>query len=158
MKSDANSSAPISGTTSGSPAPTTESEDEFLARQAADAAKAIPALFNEFRDNALATLDPRLWTKDHPWASIGVAVAGAFTATSVLIPSKKQSANRMREHFSPEPPETNSPGKMSMMQKLLQEAVKIGRPVIANALTAFVKCKTTPEADHDGNGHHPVEE
>jgi len=44
-------------------------------------------------------VDPRLWTKEYPWASLGVAVVASFAATSAVVPSKRQAAMKRLERI-----------------------------------------------------------
>jgi len=47
--------------------------------------------------DAAHAVDPRLWTKEHPWATLGTALVSGFALASALVPNKRTSALRRLE-------------------------------------------------------------
>ena len=130
-----------------------ETENQFLARQASEALTAIGNATQDLRDSALKTIDPRLWTQDHPWSALAVAAVGAFSATSWLVPSKEQQKRAARmepaqEEQKPKPRET-------WVRTLIHEAISVAQPAIMSAIAAAISSKAHAAAS-DGNGQHPA--
>lgn len=111
------------------------SESEFLDHKA-DAAKA--ALSNAARETAgaiLNDLDPRAWTRKHPWASVGVVAAAGFVAgTQAGKPSLKPSSKTNTEE-SPPPASQHPPAGPSSLLGLL---VAAGLDILKSALVPVV--------------------
>src|SRR4051794_28326645 len=102
MPSDSNSSARSSAPTS-SAAPknqpsdksgATESESEFLARQANDAKAALTRVTQEITSDMAHTVDPRGWVQAAPWTTLLAAVLVGFAGTALVVPSKEEQALR----------------------------------------------------------------
>jgi hypothetical protein len=68
------------------------SESEFLAQQAASAKAAIAGALSEMGRDFARTADPRLWAKQHPWATLAASAIAGFAAAATVVPSKEQQA------------------------------------------------------------------
>src|SRR5204863_3769293 len=49
------------------------------------------------KTDAIHAVDPRLWTKDHPWAMVAAAAAGGFAAACAAVPTRDQQAIKKLE-------------------------------------------------------------
>jgi hypothetical protein len=63
----------------------TVSEAEYLAREAENAKAAIWLGLHKLKDDLGDAVDVRMWTKEHPWIAVSVAVAAGFTTASAII-------------------------------------------------------------------------
>src|SRR5262245_25640517 len=89
MSDDDKNKKPDSDETSGMPRAKVElTEADVLAKQQADAQQAIKCVMRELSHNALASVDPREWTKQYPWISSFVAMGAGFAAGFFLTPRK----------------------------------------------------------------------
>jgi ElaB/YqjD/DUF883 family membrane-anchored ribosome-binding protein len=66
------------------------SEAEFLQHQTRQALAELSASLAEVKQGLADAVDVRLWTRRHPWASVGVAAAAGFTAATLVMPSKDE--------------------------------------------------------------------
>src|SRR5215204_4133656 len=101
MNPDSNSSASNTDTTStngqkkhGEKPSGPVSEAEFLTQQADEARKALSAAFGDFSRSLRDGVDPKAWTKEHPWAMVAGAAVAGFAAAAAFVPSKEQQALR----------------------------------------------------------------
>src|SRR6185436_20274073 len=97
MKTGSNSSAPASGQTSSTTPHTPASESAFLTEQSEKAKAAISGAVDQLKTDLAKAADPRLWTKEYPWASVAAAAVGGFIAASMVVPSKEQQALKRLE-------------------------------------------------------------
>src|SRR5687768_1570686 len=96
MPHDSNSNAPSSARTSSKPPATPLSESQYLAKQQADAKKAITRTLDELRHDLIGAADPRGWMQMYPWMTMATTAAASFVATAAVVPSKEQQAlNRL---------------------------------------------------------------
>ena len=65
-------------------------EQEFLAQQVADAQAAIEQTLNDLRQSLKTAVDLRLWTRQHPWACVGMAAAAGFAAAHAVATSSHE--------------------------------------------------------------------
>src|SRR3954463_13405699 len=91
MNSGSTSSGKSSAPTSNKPR-ATESESEFIARQQREAKDAFANTVARLKDDIGKSADPRLWTKEYPWASLAAAAIGGFVAATLTVPSKEEQA------------------------------------------------------------------
>src|SRR4051812_5382774 len=66
------------------------SEAKYLAREAERASAAMrESLKSAFKEVGHG-VDPRAWTHEHPWWSMGAAVVAGFAAAHVIVPSQEE--------------------------------------------------------------------
>ena len=101
MNPDSNSSASNTDTTStnGHDKPNEKpkgpaDEATFLQQQADEARKALNAAFGELSRSLRDGVDPKAWTKEHPWAMVAGATIAGFAAAAAFVPSKEEQALR----------------------------------------------------------------
>jgi hypothetical protein len=101
MNPDTSSSASSSDTTStnghGKPNEKPKglaSEAAFLQQQADEARKALNAAFGNLSRSLRDGVDPKGWTKEHPWAMVAGAAVAGFAAAAAFVPSKEEQALR----------------------------------------------------------------
>jgi len=148
------SASPSTGTTPANAAPNTKpdnaeklGEAEFLQQQAREAQQAISRTLGMIAEDLGHSVDPRAWTKSHPWASLATAAAGGF-ALMMLLPSEEQRALRRLEKIQRAvAPKLRIDGedlvdgkaakpKSGIMGKLIQETFATARPIILSAISA----------------------
>ncbi|MEX0714678.1 MAG: hypothetical protein WD278_20235 [Pirellulales bacterium] len=133
------------------------SESEYLAQQAADAKAAMSRTIEELSQSLKDSADPRYWTRQHPWAAVGAALAGGFVAATVLVPRKQERGGevRRRDEFEvldgqpeaaadgdeaeapgEEPPAGRQPSRI--LASLASPLFDVLKVVLDNALTALV--------------------
>jgi len=146
------------------------SERSFLTRQANDAKAAIKAALSDMKTDAGQAVDPRLWTKDHPWAMVAAAAVGGFAAACAAVPTKDQQAIKKLEKLEDaifgaerrhrareaEKEAAASKGKVpphdkpTFLSTLAKEAFGLLKPMLTSAIAAGV---STSVANPGGNGH-----
>ena len=130
----------------------TESESEFLARQAEEAKNAIGNVIDRLKDDLAKSADPRLWTKEYPWASVAAALVGGFVAASLTVPSKEQQAlkrlERIERALHPEreacsngTPEQPAAKDHGILGNILNTAIGTIQPIIMSAITGAITGK-----------------
>src|SRR3954471_18982522 len=67
-----------------------QSESEFLAAQSADAKQAVLDSIDELKDSLAQAADYKVWTRQHPWAAVGIAAVAGFAAATVITPRPEQ--------------------------------------------------------------------
>jgi hypothetical protein len=171
MNSDKNNSAKISAAplqTVQLPKDKSQSEAMFLKEQSANAKAAIKQAIGDFGRGLGHGVDPRAWTQQYPWMSLGAAAVAGFVAASAVVPSKEQQAlkrlERIEKALHPEQHEpkherVESDGKKvekkGFLSAIAGDLIKAVGPALASALTAGMTAQATTEAATDGNGHAP---
>lgn len=64
------------------------SESEVLANEQADAKQAMFSALDDLKSDLLQAADLRLWAKQHPWATLGVAAVAGFAVAAALTPRR----------------------------------------------------------------------
>jgi hypothetical protein len=135
-----------------------ETESAYLTRQADEASKAISATLARMKDDVRKTADPRLWTKEYPWASVGVAAVGGFVAASMTVPSKEQQAlkrlARIEKALYPEGRERGTSKEEAakdrgILGSILTNAVKTFQPILMSAITGAITGKVAQPDPED---------
>lgn len=147
------------------------SEAAFLQQQAEEAAKAVSQVLGEFSKSLRDGADPRLWTKEHPWAMVAGATVAGFATAAMLVPSKEDQALRrlaaMERALMPEPTNRShgkgqagreddgakdySKGRAGFMGAMGRQLLEAIKPALLSALTAGITAKAAvPE-----NEQHP---
>jgi hypothetical protein len=160
------SASPSTGTTHANAAPNTKptnaeteklGEAEFLQQKAREAQQAISRIVGVIGKDLGHSVDPRAWTKSHPWASLATAAAGGF-ALVMLFPSEEKRALRRLEkiqravapklRIDPEDLVDGKPAKPGLMGKLIHETFATARPIILSAISAALAGgrEPTPQA------------
>jgi hypothetical protein len=132
-------------------------EAQYLQEQAANAKAAIKNAVSDLGQQIGAGIDPKEWTREHPWTTMGAAAAAGFLCAAVFVPSREQSALKrlaaIERALSDEPTNgestttsTDSSGgkkvvKKGMFSNVLGELVKSMGPALASSLTAGIAAK-----------------
>jgi ElaB/YqjD/DUF883 family membrane-anchored ribosome-binding protein len=172
MRNENASSKPNSATTSTTEPPTTshspdavdnaitaaETDVQFLDRQADEAKVALKRTIADFKHavsmSLVGCVDFKALTRDHPWASVGIAVASGFSTAAIAVPSREEQALRKlaayqrilhksdasAQHGDSEP----APRRSSMLRTILHETFLLAKPAITAALTAGISAKLNP--------------
>ncbi len=104
-----------------------------------------------------ATLDPALWAREHPWATIGAAAIGAFAAVAIAIPSRQESELRKRAAYERAVNGNSHPGGAasgktagsSTFMTVVRELFNLLKPMLTTLITASVSSKLNPEPPHE---------
>ena len=135
-----------------------ESESAFLTRQANEASKAISNTLARMKDDVRKAADPRLWTKEYPWASLGAAAVGGFVAASMTVPSKEQQAlkrlARIEKALYPEGRERGTSKEEAAKDRgilgtILNNAIKTFQPILMSAITGAITGKVAQPDPED---------
>jgi hypothetical protein len=59
--------------------------------ESAEAKQAMSRTLEELKASLRTATDLKLWTKQHPWAALGVAAAAGFAVANAVTPSKRGS-------------------------------------------------------------------
>jgi len=120
-------------------------EAEFLQQKAREAQQAISRTLGMIGQDLGHSVDPRAWTKSHPWASLATAAAGGF-ALVMMFPSEEKRALRRLEkiqravapklRIDREDLVDGKPAKPGIVGKLIQETFATARPIILSAISA----------------------
>ena len=115
-------------------------------QQAEEARQAMSQAASLFAKNLGHTVDPRTFTKQHPWMGLTGAAVGGFLAATLLIPSEEdrvikrlmkleRAANpeKFEPHFAVHPDGSQKPSTMS---RIITEVLSVARPIIMSALSA----------------------
>lgn len=129
------------------------SESRFLALESETAATALSKSLTDFAQSAANAANPKLWAKEHPWATVGVGLLGALTLARVAIPRRKKGeGGRWRDYFKqPEEEKEERPAKKSWVKLLIHEALAVARPAIMSAVAASIGSRASHHSQ--GNGH-----
>jgi hypothetical protein len=87
------------------------SESEFVQQQSRQAEAALSASLAEVKQRLADAVDLRLWTRRHPWASVGAAAAAGFTAATLVTPSKEESFGEKLSKLVRRPEPARSPSQ-----------------------------------------------
>jgi ElaB/YqjD/DUF883 family membrane-anchored ribosome-binding protein len=142
------SSAAMSG--SKPPKSELQSEAEFLAVQAADAHAAIQQTLDDLRESLKTAADVRLWTRQHPWASVATAAAVGFAAANAITASwhtavEPEEEPPPRPTPPPSPTRAPSPSVANRIAGFLFDLAK-------ETLTAFAATAMRSNLDGDAQG------
>jgi hypothetical protein len=157
MNSGSTSSGKSSAQTSNKPR-ATESESEFLVRQQREASEAISKTVARLKDDLGKSADPRLWTKEYPWATLAVAAVGGFMAASLAVPSKEQQAlkrlARIEQALYPNGRDNGTTPQEARKDKgilrgILSSAAKSLQPLIMSAITGAITGKVAQPDPED---------
>ena len=167
MNPDNANSASTTGTTSPSagtsPPPGPASEAEFIAAQAEAAKRAISHVVTELTHNIGRGIDPRGWTKEHPWMTLAGATVAGFVGAVLAVPSKEEQAlrklARIEKALMPKPQpapaaaaqhdgedggaKSYAKGHTSFMGGLGRQILEAVKPAIMSALTAGITAKAS---------------
>ena len=151
------------------------SEADFLTLQQEHAKAAVARAVKELTGAVAEGVDPRLWMKQYPWATLGASAVAGFVATTLLVPSREQQALKklaeIEKALNPEPRRVRErekdrddhpdsvdgkagadqykAGKQSFMTALLGEAIKAVRPALISLLTAGVTAKAAKPSQEE---------
>jgi hypothetical protein len=151
------------------------SETQYLQRQAQQAKDAIGRTLSLITSNLGHSADPRAWTREHPWLTLGAAAIGGFTAVTLVVPTKEQRVLRrlaaIERAVAPKPPQVviakdgddqteEHPAKHGVLHGLFNEVLKAVRPAVMSAITAGITAKAAtkpPEPEPPPPPQPPVE-
>lgn len=145
----------------------TEAEAEFLARQAAEAKAAVTASIERLQESLRDSADITEWTRQYPWASVGVAAACGFLAAAALTPSghdprkewKEVVREALREGYVPAGPPgegapPQQPGAMhAAIGGLFKTVAGTLQSTLIAALAAKAQSASDQQQDASTNGH-----
>jgi hypothetical protein len=148
------------------------SESEYLAQQAASAKAAITGALSEMGKDFARTADPRLWARQHPWATLAASAVAGFAAAATLVPSKEQQAlaklaaieraleaHRPGKHAADGEKASDGNGKEhkgGFLTTLLHELIAVVRPAILSVISAGLASHAAPPPA-DPNAEAPAE-
>jgi hypothetical protein len=152
MNSGNSNSAASSEPTSANKPQTPASEADFLTQQANDASAAIAGAVAALKQDLLKSADPRLWTKEYPWASVAAAAVGGFVAASMVVPTKEEQALKRLERIERAlHPERNGQSAAvdgatekkdrGILGSILTSAIKTLQPILISTITGAVSGK-----------------
>jgi hypothetical protein len=127
------------------------SEAQFLDEQADNAHAAIGRILTEIKSDSAHVIDPRIWAKAHPWATVTAAAVAGFVAGDLL---RRPDHARAREPESSEPPSADSAPKerkkTANAAHFIVTAVKRTRAIIAFLEPFLAELWAAQAARHNG--------
>lgn len=134
--------------------PSELSEAEFLRQQAQQAQKAMRGALRAIGGHVGNGVDPRVWTREHPLAMLGGAIAAGFVAARVITREAKSSPppqaatshnslNSQRERAAEAEQRIKRRRRSALVRRIINEAVRLLQP----AISGFVMSQIRP--------HHP---
>lgn len=123
-------------------------------------------MFGEVSRSLRDGVDPKLWTKEHPWAMVAGATVAGFAAATMFVPSKEDQALRrlaaMERALMPKPSKRShdeghdtgedggakdySRGRTGFMGAIGRQVLEAIKPALMSALTAGITAKAaTPD-------------
>jgi hypothetical protein len=156
MNTGSSSSARSSAQTSRNKPKTPLGESQFLTEQASLASSAISSTIKQIQLDLLKGVDPRLWTKEHPWMTLAAATVGGFAATSVVVPSKEQQALKRLEkleralHPNPDhnPDHAHDKKDRSILASIFSHGMGALQPILMSIITGAITGKVAqPDPD-----------
>jgi hypothetical protein len=165
MKTENETNASATGTTSTSAPDTALSEADYLKRQADEAKAAIGMALGDAFQSLGKGINPVPWIKEHPVATAGAVAAVGAVAAWVLIPSREQRMLRRlarieaalhpngREGHLPADDDIDSARRAarkghSVMGMLGAQLISAAKPVLMSAISAAVAAATA-KPDHE---------
>jgi len=143
------------------------SEAMYLKEQSANAKAAIKNALTDFGKGLGHGVDPRAWTQEYPWMSVGAAAILGFVAASAVIPSKEEQAlkrlARIEKALHPEKQEAKHERvethgkkveKKGLLASMAGDFIRAVGPAVVSAITAGM---TTQSAMDNSNGHSDVQ-
>ena len=138
----------------------------YLAHQAEDAKAAIAAALAGAKGEFAKGLDPKGWTRQHPWVALGASAVAGFVATATLVPSKEEQAlkklakNEQALNPPPPPPQPAAApagsgehgykaGQHGFAKALLGEVIGAIKPALISLLTAGATAATTKPSQEE---------
>jgi hypothetical protein len=143
-----------------------KSESELLREEAQLASEAIRQTLRSMQGDVKEAADVAAWTREYPWASIGVAAAAGFLAASALAPGGRRTRRRSRDPFYDEveswdgrPRRRRRSTSQLLMGKGVRMLLNAFQTSLVAALTAHFKPAPEPpqEAEPHTNGRHTAE-
>ncbi len=124
--------------------------------QATEARAAISKTFKQIQKDLAKGADPRLWLREHPWATLAAATASGFGAASTVVPSKEQQAlkrlARLERALHPEwqtQRDDRRPGERGMVAKIFSHAMGVLEPALMSILSEVVAEKVSKAEAED---------
>lgn len=116
------------------------------------------------KDQLAQGLDPKGWTRQHPWVALGASAVAGFVATAVLVPSKEEQALKklaaIERALNPPPPPHAAPaatdseqgfkaGQHGFAKAILGEVIGAIKPALISLLTAGATAATTKPSQEE---------
>ena len=120
-------------------------------------------MFGEFSKNLRDGVDPKAWTKEHPWAMVAGAAVAGFAAAAAFVPSKEDQALRrliameraLMPKAQPAPAADGhhpgggedagakdfAKGRTGLMGAITRQLLEAIKPALMSALTAGITAK-----------------
>ncbi len=124
-------------------------------------------MFGDFSKSLRDGVDPKAWTKEHPWAMVAGAAVAGFAAAAAFVPSKEDQALRrllaMERALLPKPANRAthdngqdagedggakdfSKGRTGFLGAVGRQVLETIKPALMSALTAGITAKAaTPD-------------
>lgn len=141
---------------------------QLAAQESREARDAMFAALDDLKQSAASAADPRLWTREHPWAAVGIAAAAGFAAAAALTPRRDETAKEHFQHLaeqlraatrSAESNGTDAEQRATWTQAGLHQLFDLAKVALGNAaLVAFqsrmAQYAAQPATDQEGVAAH----
>lgn len=147
------------------PFETDVTEECLLRAEVEDARAAVQRALLGMRDSLIATGDPKVWARTHPWISVGIAAAAGFAAASAIVPAPGQrTADKwagVMHRLAPDrqggasgmpnsPSEASAPSSTtSIWTSVIDALFELTKVAITNLLASMAQAKVATAAAHD---------
>ncbi len=112
-------------------------EAELLASESARVRAAISRLSHELPSNLAHAVDPRLWTKQHPWLGVAVAAMAGIGAARAMRPAKTSPVSTQPYPVSSEL-ESHTPARQKFLSTVFSAVMLAFFGLVKQALQASV--------------------
>jgi hypothetical protein len=107
-------------------------ESEYLEEQCRRAKAGMRLALRALKNDAIESVDPRVWARAHPWKTVMAAAAAGFAVTKI--------AEREAEPVKPRPTEAepvkHRPGRLATLVSLAWKIWSLAQPLIRAVVIA----------------------
>lgn len=136
------------------------SERDVLGDESAEAKAAMFAALDDIKADLAQAADPRLWAREHPWLTLGVAAAAGFAAAAAVTPRRGESMHaRMAslvhslDSLAPSQEEVASTARSGWGTMLLGKLFDMAKVAVGNAIMMAVQSRVSQSNQaHSQNG------
>jgi len=123
-------------------------ESAFLKQEGAEAKAAISHTIEELKASLHTAADLSLWTRQHPWAAVGVAAAAGFAVANAVTPSKHPPAPPWVNYSAPgyAPSAAAAPPGASPLNSLLAPLFDMAKVALQSTIASAIGGVMTKEA------------
>jgi hypothetical protein len=120
-------------------------EQQFLENEGADAKAGLTQALDDLKVDLLHGADVRVWARNHPWATVGVAAAAGFALAAALTPRRDETMrdrmNHLAERVKMLAPEDAEPRKAGLGSALIGRLFDLAKVAAGNAIMMAIRSR-----------------